>query len=1853
MHVPKSSRPCSSFGQEAHSSGTSSSAAVNPPQTSWIPRQPGPGNPSWLSTYNITIPEETEPVLSVNNPGDSGIAGAGPASASDEPDFPESGVAKTSAVKKKKKSGKKSGKSQETAIAIAEETSFVLAMARQGDFRIKKTRPVPMPDKFLYLERNLDKISTLYKGDNLSEAKKKAIAIVKSLKDKPGAEQLIRYLNSVIFLCHVMQDMTFCHNLPAKNSAEFIHWMLTIAEAARQESDDLPASSKLMLFCLRWAADAGDQGARQCLVKVLLFRQLCPDMPSPDAHFFPAEALDHLANMARDDTQLPIPKNDQEKAINRMVELIKLRNTANHDSSKKELIDFLRHHSQPEIRLLIPFIYTNEVFGPAKYDRARDYLEQFPVPDTRKSVNSPVADVYQFWKLTCTMVPQASHEAGTVRELNQLAQKGFLAAIHLLSELSRECEDISPTHVSSFIRSPEPCFLEYPHLTYSLCKLYSDKVKQQDDASKQGMQERHIAEMSNNVKDFLTNARTQGCPVMREYIIWNELRDIFHTENLKKINREPVPPLPETIIRILHDSQYTQDPAALIYMHCAQVLRHGKADKKLIEMAERKDALSTCFYMLMMSDATEKMDSVVLANKLLDVLHVKAQDFRAWRDHPGFPDFIENLFTCSTLRRNPEPCSLLCLDLLDLTGKMQKEDADRSTILDSLALGKMKQGNIEEANQYYEQAWEQKDPSKRGASPQRVDESCFQVIRPDLPEYYYQLLSVYKMSPHPLETRCRFDRLLSVRKKMQANKDPALRDAWVTVACDFITSSRWHITPKMCQTLIDNITLAIREQQDLSFGLLLAASKQLRSMVSNVVNRHQLEGRADFAELMTDVRKLEETTINQAPPGLKAGNTDEMARLPSTKSVNSYLEQHHIITKIQEAKSIGDIIKHMKELTMAHDVDSVTFIRLVAPWFDSGCLLPEQINDLSGILLLLQKQLDKQLHAIPKLKIDEESRLMLAMHMYCHDLIGNTSDQTTKNIIERMDKQKTDLIIKNPEYVLANMQRTDKEFDDTEEFNTFYWALLANKSSERFNDLLIHTTRSGHPRLILKLFNKLFTTKAERIAKLKELQIKYADFSHIFELINYQIKGEEEPVTSFLNKHATSKDLNEEQKVQLLWYAYESPLIVNNSWIEHSAALTNSSQSPITNPGLFFIYAILTDFRSAIESRKITKSKSNILSFTKLQQGELGFRLLPADRRQAANVWAISGFAYPLAMLAWRHNTLPQKVKTIDVGRKLRLAAENGEVKAQCEWIRWLLEQQMDGKEISPELKRKACRFVHLPHPMAGAESILYQGITQYLGFGCEPDLMTGKKKIQEALDKDPLIVALRLYDLKEHRLFALPGDTADYLLRYAQALSERDKDPYNRRDNYFNNLLLSYGSEALQQLLASLRGKEKSDPSNKPVYQQAVHRLSEWLGQWSDGTASPASASRGTSRATASSTKTSPKKTKEAASPANTSHKTSRVAASATSAPSRTRDEEATCTEDDVRQVMADAMANDWKSGTPDKINQLANRLRREKAGLSTETGKKIDDELHTLLTMMPGKLPELAKCADAVINLIRQPERVTKLILFWIAKLPQVPSRDEKAFWLERILTCFPEDHSINLDDHKADVLCFLELLMQHQPIPEKVAYLLDTLSEDERTQLLTKGFPGSIDTNPKMYRQHVETAQPPNLAFVNDIWRALKPESDAKLIRATFTALIKQKSPELHAIKADDGRLQTIDLYNLFSESSLAERETLLAPPSPVLRELLIKSYLQFRKANPGKQILPRHLEDTIRKFFQKKSHSLTKEPLDILIMTREYGVGAALLREYQDKIKQMASEYLARENTDCEQRLIAQAILSMIP
>ena len=1866
MQVTKSSQHCSSsFEPEARGGDTSAGTTVNSLQASEIPGASRPRNPSWLSNYKIIVQKETEPVLSVINPGESSIERTRPAPISGEPIRSESSVAGTSFFQKERQSEE----TQETAITISmsEETNLVLSIVGRSDFKIEKNRPAAISGEFFHqLERDIDKISILYKADSFAEAKEKAILVVNTLSDKPEAENFVRYLNTVIFLCHIMQDITFFLYLPANNSEDFINWLLDIANAASQETDDLPASSRLMLFCWRWAADAGDQSARLCLVKVLLFRQLCHDMPLPNVHFFPVEASRYLADMAQDDTPLPIPTNDQESAINKMVELIRSRNTADFVRKKEKLTDLFRKESRHEIQLLIPFICTNDAFGSPEYDKANKFLKRFRNPCKGKQTGSSIDDVHQFWRLRAG-IPVCGSPAGDVVEaLDQLARRGFLAAIHLLGKLSLTHEDILHKYIASFIRSSKPHFLDYPSLVYSFLAYNLGqarvhiKATNSQGVNSTGHKVLLDVEMVHNAIQMCDNLMIQADPEMRDLFLYRELSAIFREGNLQQINKASAPLLPEPVARVLIASRYTQDPAALVYLHCVQVLQHGEGDEKLIETAEQKNALSTYVHMLMMSDATTTMDNVVQVNRLLDIPGIQVQDFLKWKNHPGMPALLGQLRACEVLCRKPVQCSLLCIDLCGVMD-LQKKETGRHLVV--LAREKILQDDLAGARKYCAQAQSLEDSSQRSMGLYEVP-TDYQTRRPGLPEYYQQLLSAGTKSEHPLEVRCRFNLLMSVWEKMRENKDPSLWLAWAVKAFSFIRYSHYHVSPEMCQKIITCCNSAIEKQYALSIELGSAALNRLMIIGRGVSNKRTSE-RIAFL-------------IFQA-----AGNIDEMARLPDFRpNYRACIEQHHIVAKVQTAKSTDDVIKYLKSLAPEHTFDPPTLIRLLIPWFESA--IPESYDkDCQAMLSILHRKLDRQISLFEDTKINLECQLMWAVHIYCHEFVGNFN-KTMNDIAMTMERQKTALFIKFPEYVVRC-----KDDKITEESSLFFWVdtlnAFKNESAEEFKSLLMAVGKSCHPRVVLRLFCNDIITKRQCVSRLEQLQTENKYLKRLCKFLICQINNQSKEMKSFIRENMRKATLDNAEKTMWLWYAYESTLITADVLNKQMACLPRDSSHYL------FIKLLLGD--GCVNRLMNLTLFPRIMLLDRHYQDAVGFKLFSLGRLDdAADMWSAKyQSAYPLAMLAWHHDIQP-RTQSVDIEQQLLAAAKDAQVKAQCELIHWLMKRQKEGEEINDRQVAVACRFVHTPNPMAGGESILYQGITQYIGFGCDVDLKAGMEKIQEALNEDPLAVSLRLYDLKEQGLFVLPDDPpTDYLLRYAQALSERDHDPFNRRDNYPANLLLSYGRNKLQKLLASLRDGASS-PSAHPAYQKAADRLDSWLDQWQKGAALPASASpempeaaalpasapQETPRATVSSTRASRKKSGAPASSASASRKKSRATASSRKAPAKPLEVTA-CTKKDVEQVLNRATGDNWQTATLCEMDELTRKLRSgSKTGLDVE----IQEELYNLLDAMPLTSRELAEHADTIVDHISRSGLITGIVTNWMMKL-YFGSDPEKAFLTERIVKALPaalplsmavenkddignEEEPENKEDienkenvvNKENVMRFLGLLIQYQPMPEAVRYLWDALSAEDRAHLLLQGLPDGIDKNPVMYQQHVETVQSPDPVLVDGIWRALNPASDARLIQATLAALITQNSSELQVIKADDGRLKGIDLYTLFAGCNTAQRKTLLECHS-ILDGGLIKSYIEKHRRNPGKSVPLKHLPGTIENALDNERKKSTKERdlLDLLIQAQDNSssIRPDLLQAFSSKAKAMAVETMKKSIDSSEQqdaRLTALAISFLV-
>ena len=1817
MQVPKSSRGCSSSRPEIQDTDTAANMAASVlPQVSRAPGLSRPANPSWLSTYNITRQEETKPVL---------------------------------------------------------------AIVKQDGFKIEKPGSVPpIPDRLTRYQTNMTQISRFYNNNEFDKAQKTATVLIGLLSNEPETDDLVRYLNTVIFFCHIMQDMPSCLHLPAKHSGEFIDLLMDIADAASKDTADLPASSKLMLYCWRWAADAGGQDARQSLVKALLFRQLCPEMPLPHVHFFPAEASRHLSDMARDDIPLPEPEDHQETAIHKMVELIRLRNTVNFDREKEELVAFFREQPQPEIRLLIPFIYTSDIFGPPEYDKVKEYLEQPRTLDAIKQGNPVIADVHQFWLSVCAVTGNAPAKS-VVEKIYQLAQKGFPAAILLLTELSRKYPNTPHEYIIPFIRSCKPHFLEYPHLAYRLYEFYLSNIQLQAIETAYNKTQYGL-EMDRGLTQIANDLRIQCDPEARDAFLYDTFQSNFTMDTLRKIGKENIPPLDEKSIRILRNSQYTQDPATLVYLHCAQVLRYGNGDKKLIETAEQKNAFSTCFYMLIMSAATTTMDSVVQIDKLLDFPGVEFQDFLVWKNHRGFSEFLRKLANYGgAQRRNRERCNLLYLDLFEATGG---QPCYSTSNLEALAREAIRNDKPAEAEQYFKKIWKLQPQFVRDDAPceVRID---YQVRRPGLPEYYQQLLSICEVSAHPLETRYRFDQLISVWEKMQENRDPSLWHAWAKKSQNFIRLSCWHLSPEMCQMLIDHCNSVIDRLHRLSIELIYAGIEQLENLVDNALH----QGTTDvphFSVLRQELSCMKQSLTDSYQLSSEACGIDEMAKIPVYSSWNSNVtEQHNVITKIQAAKSIDDVIRYLEGLTVKHEFDSVTLVRIVAYWFK-----PSVPKAGAGILSVLQQKLNNQLKLLDEIECDLTCGLMWATNNYCQNFSGNL-DQTMEDVITRTEQQKTRLFVKKTEQVIKN-----KGGISGEEKKIFFWINISRSFAEEqdcypgYLTSLIENLRLYHPRTILRnFFFKDTRRKKQCVSYLRVVMGKKPDIiSCVKKFLGYHMKGEQTAMASFLDNTLKAKTLSDKEKGILLWYACESSLITDDLLARQ---LTNLNKQ---SPWYSFLEFLLEDNKHAIQLNKL-ESFSQITSSGRHYQDAVGFKLFSLGRLDdAADIWSAKyQSAYPLAMLAWHHDIQP-RTQSVDIEQQLLAAAKDAQVKAQCELIHWLMKRQKEGKKINDRQVAVACRFVHTPNPMAGGESILYQGITQYIGFGCDVDLKAGMEKIQEALDEDPLAVSLRLYDLKEQGLFVLPDDPpTDYLLHYAQALSERDHDPFNRRDNYPANLLLSYGRNKLQKLLASLRDGASS-PSAHPAYQKAADRLDSWLDQWQKGAALPASASpempeatalpasapQETPRATVSSTRASRKKSGAPASSASASRKKSRATASSRKAPAKPLEVTA-CTKKDVEQVLNRATEDNWQTATLCEMDELTRKLRSgSKTGLDVE----IQEELYNLLDAMPLTSRELAEHADTIVDYISRSELVTEIVTNWMMKL-YFGSDFEKAFLTERIVKALPaalpismavenkddignEEEPENKEDienkenvvNKENVMRFLELLIQYQPMPEAVRYLWDALSAEDRAHLLLQGLPDGIDKNPVMYQQHVETVQSPDPVLVDGIWRALNPASDARLIQATLAALITQNSSELQVMKADDGRLKGIDLYTLFAGCNTAQRKTLLGCHS-ILDGGLIKSYIEKHRRNPGKSVPLKHLPGTIESALDNERKKSTKERdlLDLLIQAQDNSssIRPDLLQAFSSKAKAMAVETMKKSIDSSEQqnaRLTALAISFLV-
>ena len=499
-----------------------------------------------------------------------------------------------------------------------------------------------------------------------------------------------------------------------------------------------------------------------------------------------------------------------------------------------------------------------------------------------------------------------------------------------------------------------------------------------------------------------------------------------------------------------------------------------------------------------------------------------------------------------------------------------------------------------------------------------------------------------------------------------------------------------------------------------------------------------------------------------------------------------------------------------------------------------------------------------------------------------------------------------------------------------------------------------------------------------------------------------------------------------------------------------------------------------------------------------------------------------------------------------------------------------------------------------------------------------------------------------------------MPNEEHDYLLLYAKALSVYRKDPYNRRDNYFNNLLLCYGSNKIQQLIVNLRHRENEDTATQPTFKSAADKLQLWLNQW-----------LGIEQIE--------QQPLLAIMPAQ-------------------EDISVTVSLHDVCHVLDLAIEDDWKTRSLSEIDSLISKLKKEKYALSEE----IQNELTTLLIMMPLS-KQSATYADAFTGFIRDPELIENIINHWCTELSLSHDNQHKLLLSKRILGCMPEEFLAtpkNLDmilkllefllgtsliTNRQKTISFerlfkclpksistppstgiyssifkiLDLLIITNPIPEKARSLLYILNMDDLAELLIEGAPHEVNNYPEIYMHYFRNALPPNKTLPDKVWSILKPESNESLIMTTLNSLLCHCPPEKHPENGlHDPRLQNIDLYDMFDNLNQRAREILLDKEIPVR---LLDSLITARRTKPSKSLPGQHLEETIRDFLREEKKFTLMRTLEILIMSESYKLPQQLLLSFKTRTREVAQASMGRPVAKREEqniRLASLAILSIL-
>ncbi len=1123
---------------------------------------------------------------------------------------------------------------------------------------------------------------------------------------------------------------------PATNRNEYIGLHLFITDNVSKSNLSKNKVTELELFGLRRAADAGCAFAQIQLIKRLLY--------SDDRVYLPFEAEYWLLKLSESDNAILLDSKSEKEseknaAIRSITNLIIKNKTdpVNAEKFRAQVCKTLSLSTEIAIQACGPMLYLSGIFGRVSPAAAQTYIEENN-PPAHKHSNQDANKKWQYWQINVSIKQRDEKKCKLV--LNSLCDNGFLAAIHLQSELyrwtvnTRQCYDLLfkvTTKYSDLIRLS-------PHSCYSLYQCFIKTRRKAASSSEKPLISKlneRINALENKAEALKVIALNNGY----EPAVFATLAKLYltHCSPEKCLDtgiKGPIT-LPAEFTELLDKNRFTNNATIAVLTHASQCLSHKETDNFLLDRFIDEQPLKTALIMLFTGYYTYFNNNVKLTELVVRHSELDEHEFRMFVELEESSRIIEKFERQKTFIYDPDP--LKVFKLLTLL-RVQREIhlcRERKLIYRGIHVHDLKnyirhlhltQSPELTAVLISEAATRLNLEFSQGrcflfTTAEELNQTRYYIRRRNLPAEYIKLENVETDCYLPEMASLSYAQLTGLFQSAAQIKDVEFNTKLLRTCKSFVQNSWCHLSEERLLQLLTSYSYNCKKTQDLADVICLKASEKIIRLTRIIAQNTSTE---TTNELHPD---------NERKACSESGPEETIPahlRFVLNDSHELFFVEDMYEQLIAEEKSSQKKVRLINEVINRKRYCPVSLLRYIDTSDVRQCLAVNQLAIISSIIHKLTIKVYGTRDAIIKGLCSSDKIIMALMLdvLNTYSLSNMAFHRTVENLLCDTLKSRPEILLDVPCQKLEILGESKLQ----EYFKYSYMKnsvkllmLLQEKFSPRQILSWLEDNNKKLTRMDYEEFYELTNNANEKDKYFKELIYFFLTDT---ETAQYCIK---EPNTSSVDELA-----------RMIWFGYEAKII------DIKTAEKCLAHIPENN-GYYLLTSILLGLTLTTGKAELTDLISGLDKENKLIfLPALGLKLFSLNRLDLAEIcWSGSSQAFHLSLMKLNHGIMSGSESENTIAEVFFSAAAEGNVQAQCRILDWHL---MSRKLDSLTLKR-CCRYILTPQFNHTMERELYQGLLR-AGY-CDKDVSkTGDNRETNDIFRDETQARRHLHNALNHQ---------------------------------------------------------------------------------------------------------------------------------------------------------------------------------------------------------------------------------------------------------------------------------------------------------------------------------------------------------------------------------------------------------------------------------------------------------------------------------------------------------------------